>query len=90
MVSFSSRHYHIDLLPACSGEKFCDKFKYPDYFARGQKTELASPLPADYFNRGQSSPITAQAQARRANQPFLNGCSWRTHEPTGSGKHANG
>ena len=51
-------------------KKFSDKFKYPDYFARGQKTELASPLPADYFNRGQSSPITAQAQARRANQPF--------------------
>jgi|SaaInlV_120m_DNA_3_1039746.scaffolds.fasta_scaffold01157_9 hypothetical protein len=51
-------------------KKFGDKFKYPDYFARGQKTELASPLPSDYFNRGQSSPITAQAKERRAGNPF--------------------
>ena len=54
-------------------KKFSDKFKYPDYFARGQRSELASPLPSDYYNRGQSSPIggsSAQAQARRASQPF--------------------
>ena len=52
------------------GKSFTDQFDFPDYIARGQKSELASPLPSDYFNRGQTSSITAQARERRAGNPF--------------------
>ena len=52
------------------GKSFTDQFDFPDYIARGQKSELASPLPSDYFNRGQTSSITGQARERRAGNPF--------------------
>jgi hypothetical protein len=50
--------------------RFGAQFRYPDKFMRGQSTPFASPLANDYFNRGQSSPITAQAKERRAGNPF--------------------
>ena len=50
--------------------RFGAQFRYPDRLMRGQSTPFASPLANDYFNRGQSSPITAQAKERRAGNPF--------------------
>jgi len=53
-------------------ERYSAQFRYPDRLAKGQSTPFASPLPSDYYNRGQSSSISAAASARRAGQPFPN------------------
>lgn len=70
---FDPRKQHAETDRRSSREaRYSAQFRYPDRLAKGQSTPFASPLPSDYYNRGQSSSISAAASARRAGQPFPN------------------
>lgn len=51
--------------------RYSAQFRYPDRLARGQSSQFASPLPRDYFMRGQTSKLPSASQrAASAGQPF--------------------
>ena len=70
---FDPRKQHAETDRGSSREaRYSAQFRYPDRLAKGQSTPFASPLPSDYYNRGQSSSISSAASARRAGQAFPN------------------
>lgn len=70
---FDPRKQHAETDRRSSREaRYSAQFRYPDRLAKGQSTPFASPLPSDYYNRGQSSSITSASAAKRVGQPFPN------------------